>query len=95
MLTPMRRLRTDIEQRVAVAETQAVRTRTGYAELRGRWHNSLGRPRNVALGFAAGLTYGLMRSTRVQVPGRVELWRLARPLLLSSAMAWWGRQHAD
>lgn len=93
MLTPTHRLKAQIEERRAIAAAQRGRTTTQYANLRHCWHRTLGRPRNLALGFGAGFTYGALRRTQVKVPGRVDLWRLARPVLVSTAMAWWTGRH--
>ncbi|MDX9875637.1 MAG: hypothetical protein RBS88_12045 [Spongiibacteraceae bacterium] len=90
MLTPVHRLRAEIAARQAETEVQKELTQLSLRHFRYRWHKELASRRNLALSFGAGLTYGLLRTTRVALPGRTELWGLVRPLLVSSAMAWWG-----
>lgn len=94
MLTPVRRLQAEIATRQAETVAQKALTRNSVQRFRYRWHHSLARPRNLALSFGAGLTYGMLRTTKVSLPAHTELWRLARPLLVSSAMAWWGSRQA-
>lgn len=95
MLTPTRQLQHDIEVRHDLAVSQRARARQQAWAFRETWHSALGRPRNLMLGFGAGVAYGMLRRTQVKVPGRVDLWRLARPLLVSSAAAWWTQRQAE
>lgn len=94
MLTPIRQLQHDIELRHHLAVSQRARAREQSWALRECWHSTLARPRNLVLSFGAGITYGMLRRTQVRLPGGVDVWRLARPLLVSTAMAWWTQRHA-